>query len=60
MTNILKCRRTVTALFTITAVGALGAYLRVDVSGAMAMVAIALSGSNAAQAVLTAKKGEPK
>lgn len=56
MTSIFKCRRTVTALFTITAIALLGAYLKVDTSGAAAMVAIALAGSNAAQAVFVAKK----
>lgn len=58
MNSVLKCRRTFTALYTITLMAALGAYLRVDLSGAMGLVAIALTGGNAAQAIMTARAGK--
>ena len=53
MTSVFKCRRTITALYAITLMTALGAYLRTDLSGAIAMVAISLAGANSAQAVFS-------
>lgn len=61
MLKIFKCRRSSLALVGMILMTALGAYLKVDVTGSLAMVVLAVAAANASQAIgekVTAKKEE--
>lgn len=55
MGNVLKCRRTITALFGITCLTAIALVKGLDTSTAIASVAIGLAAANATEKTL--KKG---
>jgi hypothetical protein len=55
MKNILLCRRTFIAFISIAALLAMNLVNTLDTSSAVAAVAIALAGSNAAEGALKAK-----
>lgn len=56
MKSIFKCRRTVVSLFAISCLTLLGLKVGAEVGGAIATVALALSGVNAAQNIFSKKK----
>lgn len=60
MKSILKCRRTFVSLFAIVALTILGIAVKADVAGSIAVIAMALSGANSAQAIFAFKGGVPK
>lgn len=51
MWKIFKCRRSSLALIGMVILAGLGAYLKVDTSGAIAMIVMGIAVSNAGQAV---------
>lgn len=59
MKNLLLCRRTFIALAAIAALTGLGVALSLDTSMAIASVAIALAGSNAAESAYKSKFQKP-
>jgi hypothetical protein len=62
MWKIFKCRRSSLALLAMALLTGMGCYLKVDTSGAIAMIAMGVAASNASQAVgesFAAKKHTP-
>lgn len=57
MKGIVKCRRTVVALFGIVALTVLGIVAKLDVASAIAAIAMTISSANAAQAVFSIRGG---
>ena len=57
MEKIVKCRRTLVAVFGIIALTVLGIVVKLDVASAIAAIAMTLSGANAAEAVLSIRGG---
>lgn len=60
MKNVIKCRRTFVSLFAIVALTALGIVVKADVAGSIAIIAMALSGANSAQAIFAFRGGKPE
>lgn len=56
MKKILNCRRSIIAIFSISALTFLGYTKSLDVSMAISGVVLAIAGSNAAQGIMTKKE----